>query len=170
MRLGVRSQKRTGIISILFAGILIWKYLTGNEHVKFYPWQDSQSPNISNICPSKTHGVLSKKWSCWSETNLRHGFGPIAFFRDDFPHQHFENRTPAISLATSQEFGPNPRWVWVHTSKNCQSWISCKHWVWRHDTFASSSWGLVDPSDQDGVWGKILWRWMIWRYPSYPSF
>ena len=94
MRLGVRSQKRTGIISILFAGILIWKYLTGNEHVKFYPWQDSQSPNISNICPSKTHGVLSKKWSCWSETNLRHRFGPIAFFRDDFPHQHFEKSQP----------------------------------------------------------------------------
>lgn len=81
----------------------------------------------------------------WNKPKAR--IWPYCIFSGTISHINIlKNRTPAISLATSQEFGPNPRWVWVHTSKNCQPWISCKHWVWGHDTFASSSWGLVDPS------------------------
>ena len=160
MRLGVRSQKRTGIISILFAGILIWKYLTGNEHVKFYPWQDSQSLNISNICPSKTHGVLSKKWSCWSETNLRHGFGPIAFFPGRFPTSTFWKIAPRPFLwLRPKNLDPTPGGYESipHKIANLGYPASTEFEVMILLHLGSG--GPLGP----GVWGKIPWTWMIWR-------
>lgn len=105
MRLGVRSQKRTGIISILFAGILIWKYLTGNEHVKFYPWQDSQSPNISNICVKNSWCPIQEMILLkWNKPKAR--IWPYCIFSGRFPTSTFWKSHPG------HFFGYVPR-IWT---------------------------------------------------------